>query len=87
MPKPTTKPKPARTTKPKPATSQPALRADSWALVGDGFSSVMGRDRSRSARPYVEVLDYATLLSLWRGDDMGSRIAEQPPRDALRSEL
>lgn len=92
MPKPTTKPtrttKPARTTKVRTAsTTKPALRADSWALVGDGFGSVMGRDRSRAARPYVEVLDYSTLLSLWRGDDMGSRIAEQPPRDALRSEL
>ncbi len=85
MPKPAKPAKPARTTKPAPKPA--ALRADSWALVGDGFGAVMGRDRSRAARPYVEVLDYSTLLSLWRGDDMGARIAEQPPRDALRSDL
>lgn len=84
---PAPKPKPTKARNAKPATKAPTMRADSWALVGDGFGAVMGRDRSRAARPYVEVLDYSTLLALWRGDDMGSRIAEQPPRDALRSEL
>ena len=84
---PAPKPKPTKARNTKPATKAPTMRADSWALMGDGFGAVMGRDRSRAARPYVEVLDYSTLLSLWRGDDMGARIAEQPPRDALRSEL
>jgi hypothetical protein len=88
MPKPakpkTTKPK---TTKPAPKPTTRTVRADSWAIVGEGVGAVMRRDQSRSARPYVEVLDYSTLLALWRGDDMGARIAEQPPRDALRSEL
>ena len=80
---------PSKPVKPKttPKPTPPTVRADSWALMGDGFGAVMGRDRSRAARPYVEVLDYQTLLALWRGDDMGSRIAEQPPRDALRSDL
>ncbi len=86
-------PKPAKPTptpkarNAKPAPKPPTMRADSWALVGDGFGSVLARDRSRAARPYVEVLDYQTCLALWRGDDMGARIAEQPPRDALRSDL
>ena len=80
-------PKTAPKTAPKPIPKPPAVRADSWALVGDGFGAVMGRDRSRAAQPYVEVLDYQTLLALWQGDDKGSRIAEQPPRDALRSDL
>lgn len=86
MPKPA-KPKTTKARNVKPAPKPTAPRADSWALVGDGLGSVLARDRSRAARPYVEVLDYQTLLSLWRGDDMGARIAEQPPRDALRSEL
>lgn len=84
---PAPKPKPTKARNTKPATKAPTMRADSWALMGDGFGAVMGRDRSRAARPYVEVLDYSTLLSLWRGDDMGARIAEQPVRDALRSDL
>ena len=83
MPSKPSKPKIA----PKPKTPPTAMRADSWAIVGEGVGSVVRRDRSRAARPYVEVLDYQTLLALWRGDDMGARIAEQPPRDALRSDL
>lgn len=75
-----------RSPKPK-AKAAPTPRADGWALINEGMSSVTRRDRSRSARPTVDVLDYSTLLALWRGDDMGARIAEQPPRDALRSEL
>lgn len=75
----------------KPVSKQkpkaPTPRADGWDLVNEGMSAVSRRDRSRSARPTVDVLDYQTLLNLWRGDDMGARIAEQPPRDALRSEL
>lgn len=73
----------------KPVSKQKpkAPRADGWDLVNEGLSSVSRRDRSRSARPTVDVLDYQTLLNLWRGDDMGARIAEQPVRDALRSEL
>ncbi len=73
----------------KPVSKQKpkAPRADGWDLVNEGLSSVSRRDRSRSARPTVDVLDYQTLLNLWRGDGMGARIAEQPPRDALRSEL
>ncbi len=76
-----------RSPKPKAKAPPPTPRADGWDLVNEGLSSVTRRDRSRSARPTVDVLDYSTLLALWRGDDMGSRIAEQPPRDALRSEL
>jgi phage-related protein (TIGR01555 family) len=75
-----------RSPKPK-AKAAPTPRADGWDLINEGMSSVTRRDRSRSARPTVDVLDYSTLLALWRGDDMGARIAEQPPRDALRSEL
>lgn len=75
----------------KPVSKQkpkaPTPRADGWDLVNEGMSAVSRRDRSRSARPTVDVLDYQTLLNLWRGDDMGARIAEQPPRDAIRSEL
>ena len=75
----------------KPVSKQkpkaPTPRADGWDLVNEGMSAVSRRDRSRSARPTVDVLDYQTLLNLWRGDDMGARIAEQPPRDALRSDL
>ncbi len=78
-------------TRRKPVSKQkpkaPTPRADGWDLVNEGMSAVSRRDRSRSARPTVDILDYQTLLALWRGDDMGARIAEQPPRDALRSEL
>ncbi len=73
--------------KPVPKSTPKVPRADGWDLVNEGLSSVSRRDRSRSARPTVDVLDYQTLLNLWRGDGMGARIAEQPPRDALRSEL
>ena len=82
-PKPKTT-KPVKTTKPAPPT---AMRADSWAIVGEGVGAVMRRDQSRSARPTPSRSSTTRRCCLCGGGRHGARIAEQPPATLSRSDL
>ncbi len=58
-------------------------RMDGWsnALTGMGLR---GRDKAMHTRIEVEPVDGEEALQIWRGDAMGARIVETPPREALR---
>lgn len=62
----------------------PQQRKDGWLNVLTGIG-LTGRDKTRNNEFEVNQLSREELESIWRGDDMASRIIETLPDEMLRS--
>lgn len=64
-------------TKAASAKSTPAVRADGWSNILSGIGTT--RDRRLASTFGTEQLDYGTLQTLYRGNDIAARIIDEEP--------